>query len=324
MTNRMDDKNTRDTAVFTKETPTVLKRILNTVAGITGNLQGAFNIRVDGSSIGRQSTKNIEIRPKPNGAGIEIYVKPGTKGEYVHIPVVVDKSGFADMVYNDFYIGEGADVDIIAGCGIHNDGEHLSQHDGIHTFHVGKGAKVRYTEKHYGEGNGSGERVLNPVTVVHLEADAFLEMETVQIEGVDSTKRVTKGELGDRAKLIIKEKLLTSGSQRADTEFEVYLNGEGCSANVMSRSVAKGNSLQTFIAKIEGNNACTGHSECDAIIMDSGCVKAIPEITANHTDASLIHEAAIGKIAGEQIVKLMTLGLSRAEAEAEIVNGFLK
>lgn len=316
-------KNTVQETRPTEETP-VVKQILTTIAGLSDTPKGAYNIRLDGKSIGRNSTRNVEIRSKEDGQGIEIYVQPGTKGEFVHIPVVVDQSGFADVVYNDFYIGEGADIDIVAGCGIHNDGTHLSQHDGIHTFHVGKNARVRYVEKHYGEGNGSGQRVLNPVTVVHLEEDSYLEMETVQIEGVDSTKRLTKGDLRDRAQLVIKEKLMTSGAQHATTEFEVELNGEGCSANVMSRSVAKGNSYQAFYSKIDGNNACAGHSECDAIIMDQACVKAVPEITANHVDASLIHEAAIGKIAGEQLVKLMTLGLSRQEAEAEIVRGFLK
>lgn len=301
-----------------------VKKILKTVADIDGTPQGAYNIRVNGQSAGRVSTQNVEIRPKEKGMGLEVYVKPGTKKEYVHIPVVVDGSGFADLVYNDFYIGAGSDVQIIAGCGIHNDGVHLSKHDGIHTFYVGEGARVKYVEKHYGEGNGSGERVLNPVTVVHLEADSYLEMETVQIEGVDSTKRVTRGDVKDNAQLIIKEKLMTGGTQKATTEFEVTLDGAGSSANVISRSVAKGNSYQEFISKIDGNNECAGHSECDAIIMDNGCVKAIPEITANHVDASLIHEAAIGKIAGEQITKLMTLGLTREEAEQEIVSGFLK
>ena len=282
----------------------VLQKLLKVVSGITGTPKGAYNIRQDGKSIGRQSTDNIEIRSKENGQGIEIYVKPGTKGEFVHIPVVVDESGFADVVYNDFFIGDDADVDIVAGCGIHNDGIHLSQHDG--------------------EGSGSGKRVLNPVTVVHLDEDSYLEMETVQIEGVDNTKRVTKGDLKDRAQLVIKEKLMTSGNQNATTEFQVNLNGVDCSTNVVSRSVAKGNSFQGFYSKINGNNACAGHSECDAIIMDEACVTAVPEITANHVDASLIHEAAIGKIAGEQIIKLMTLGLSQEEAEAEIVRGFLK
>ena len=217
----------------------VLQKLLKVVSGITGTPKGAYNIRQDGKSIGRQSTDNIEIRSKENGQGIEIYVKPGTKGEFVHIPVVVDESGFADVVYNDFFIGDDADVDIVAGCGIHNDGIHLSQHDGVHTCHVGKNAKVRYVEKHYGEGSGSGKRVLNPITVVHLDEDSYLEMETVQIEGVDNTKRVTKGDLKDRAQLVIKEKLMTSGNQNATTEFEVNLNGVDCSTNVMSRSVAK-------------------------------------------------------------------------------------
>lgn len=303
---------------------TVVQDMLKMIADLSGTPSGAYNIRVDGMSVGRQSSQNVEITSKPGGKGIDITVKEGTKGETVHIPVVVDQSGMTDLVYNDFYIGEGADVEIVAGCGIHNDGTHLTQHDGIHTFYVGKNARVRYTEKHYGEGNGSGERVLNPVTVVHLGENSYLEMETVQIEGVDSTERVTKGDLKDGAQLIIKEKLMTSGTQHATTRFDVQLDGVDCSANVMSRSVAKGNSEQTFYSKIDGNNACAGHSECDAIIMDNACVRAIPEITANHVDASLVHEAAIGKIAGEQITKLMTLGLSQEQAEAEIVRGFLK
>ena len=301
-----------------------IKKILKTVANLDETPKGAYNIRVNGKSAGRASTSNIEILSKENGMGIEVHVKPGTRGEFVHIPVVVDGSGFADMVYNDFLIGEDCDIQIIAGCGIHNDGQHLSQHDGIHTFYVGKNARVKYVEKHYGEGNGSGERVLNPVTVLNLEEGSYLEMETVQIEGVDSTRRVTKGRLLDKAQLVIKEKLMTSGSQRATTEFEVALDGAGSSTNLISRSVAKGNSYQEFISKIDGNNACAGHSECDAIIMDKGCVKAVPEITANHVDASLIHEAAIGKIAGEQMVKLMTLGMTQQESEREIINGFLK
>lgn len=302
----------------------VLGGLLKTIAGIADTPKGAYNIRVDGQGIDRRSTENIEIVPKPEGKGIEIYVKPGTKGEFVHIPVVVDESGFQDLVYNDFYIGDDADVDIIAGCGIHNDGEHLSQHDGIHTFHVGKNAKVRYVEKHYGEGNGSGERVLNPVTVVHLEKGAYLEMETVQIEGVDSTKRVTNADLKENAQLVIKEKIMTSGNQFAKTDFTVELNGDNSSAQISSRSVAKGNSKQEFYSSLHGNAECSGHSECDSIIMENGFVKSVPEIIANDVNASLIHEAAIGKIAGEQITKLMTLGLSYEEAEAQIVKGFLK
>lgn len=215
-------------------------------------------------------------------------------------------------------------MEIVAGCGIHNDGHSLSQHDGIHTFHLGKNARVKYAEKHYGEGDGDGQRVLNPVTEVYLDEGAYMEMETVQIEGVDSTNRVTRGVVNKNATFVVKEKLMTSGKQRATTTFDVQLNGEGASTNVISRSVAKGDSFQEFLSKIDGNAPCAGHSECDAIIMDNACVKAVPEITANHVDASLIHEAAIGKIAGEQIVKLMTLGLNREEAEAEIVNGFLK
>ena len=302
----------------------VVEEVLKVINDNGFSQKGAFNLRQNGTSICHGDSEHIKIKKKTDKPGIDIYIDGETKGEKVYIPVVVSVSGMTDLVYNDFFIGDDADVDIVAGCGIHNDGIHLSQHDGVHTFHVGKNAKVRYVEKHYGEGSGSGKRVLNPVTVVHLDEDSYLEMETVQIEGVDNTKRVTKGDLKDRAQLVIKEKLMTSGNQNATTEFQVNLNGVDCSTNVVSRSVAKGNSFQGFYSKINGNNACAGHSECDAIIMDEACVTAVPEITANHVDASLIHEAAIGKIAGEQIIKLMTLGLSQEEAEAEIVRGFLK
>lgn len=302
----------------------IVSNILKTVADIEGTPEGAFNLRINGDCGGRQSSQNIEIVSKEDKPGIDIHVKPGTVGEVVHIPVVVSQSGFSDLVYNDFYIGEDSDVLIVAGCGIHNDGATTAQHDGIHTFHVGKNAKVKYVEKHYGEGGGSGERVLNPETVLYLSEGSHLEMETVQIEGVDSTLRTTRGKVGDSASLVIKEKLMTSGSQTAKTDFEIDLDGKGCSANVASRSVAKGDSYQEFHSVINGNNECAGHSECDAIIMDNGVVSAIPVVTANHVDAALIHEAAIGKIAGEQIVKLMTLGLTEEQAEAQIVNGFLK
>lgn len=302
----------------------VVNNMLNIIANIVDKPMGAFNIRVNGKSIGRSSTKNIEIVPKRNGEGIDIYIRPGTKNEKVHIPVVVEgDSYFKDVVYNDFYVGEDSDVEIVAGCGLHNDGTHLSRHDGIHTFHVGKNAKVHYVEKHYGEGNGSGEKVLNPETIINMESGSYLEMETVQIEGVDSTDRVTRGTLAEDATLIVKEKLMTSGKQTARTEFDIDLDGKGASTNVISRSVAKGDSKQEFYSKINGNSECAGHSECDAIIMDNAVVTAIPEITAANVDASLIHEAAIGKIAGEQIIKLMTLGLTSEEAEQEIVGGFL-
>lgn len=303
---------------------TMREELLSVVADLSGTPEGAYNIRVNGKSIGRASTPGVTIRPRESGDGLEIHVQAGVRGETVHIPVVIDQSGLTDKVYNDFYLGEGCDVLIIAGCGIHNDGHQLSQHDGIHTFHVGHGARVRYVEKHYGCGPGDGGRILNPVTRVFLGRDSTLEMETVQIEGVDNTKRETTGVLEDGATLVVKEKLMTSGNQQATTDFGIELNGEGSSTNLVSRSVAKGNSKQAFLSRINGNNACMGHSECDAIIMDQGSVRAVPEITANHEDASLIHEAAIGKIAGEQITKLLTLGLTQEEAEAQIVNGFLK
>lgn len=301
------------------------KQVLQVVAEIDDvPTEGAYNVRVNGQSAGRQSTKNIAVEPNENNNGLVIRIAPNTKNEVVHIPVVISESGIEDLVYNDFYIGENADVVIIAGCGIHNSGHNRSEHDGIHTFYVGEGARVRYSEKHYGTGEGDGERILNPVTIVHLEAESTLEMETIQIEGVSSTKRETKAVLGDHATLVIKEKLMTTGHQYAETFFDVQMNGKGCSSTVSSRSVAKDESKQVFLSKIDGNNACVGHSECDAIIMDNACVQAIPEVTANHVDASLIHEAAIGKIAGEQITKLLTLGLTEEEAEAQIINGFLK
>ena len=242
----------------------------------------------------------------------------------MHIPVVLTESGLKDMVYNDFYIGEGADVTIVAGCGISNCGDQDSQHDGIHTFHVGKNAKVKYVEKHYGEGDGLGENVMNPKTVCYLEEGAFMEMDTVQIKGVDSTMRRTEAHLKDNATITISEKIMTHGSQHATTEFSVDLDGVHSSANVVSRSVARDHSTQTFISYINGNNECSGHTECDAIIMDEATVSATPALNANSTEASLIHEAAIGKIAGEQLIKLMTLGLTEKEAEEEIVSGFLK
>ena len=302
----------------------IQKTLLEAVADLHEVPSGAYNIRANGKSIGRNSSENIEIVPKENADGIDIYIKAGTKKESVHIPVLLSQTGITEMVYNDFYIGDGCDVVIVAGCGIHNGGDKESRHDGIHTFHVGKGARVRYVEKHYGAGDGNGKNVMNPTTVIEIDEDGALEMETVQIKGVDSTDRKTEAKLARGASLVIKEKLLTHGEQYAKTDFTVDLDGEGSSANVISRSVAKDNSRQLFLSRINGNAKCSGHTECDAIIMDNASVSAVPEITANSIDASLIHEAAIGKIAGEQLIKLMSLGLSEAEAEEQIVNGFLK
>lgn len=302
----------------------IQRTLLEQVAGLHEVPAGAYNLRINGGLGGRNTTANIDIVPKTDVSGIDIIIKPGTKKESVHIPVLLSQTGLKELVYNDFYIGEDCDVTIIAGCGIHNGGDAASEHSGIHRFFLKKNAKVKYVEKHYGSGEGKGERIMNPTTEMVLEEGAYMEMDTVQIRGVDSTERVTKAELGDGASLVIKEKLMTHGRQTAKTEFTVDLNGAGSSANVISRSVAKDSSHQVFLSKINGNNACAGHTECDAIIMDSASVSAIPEITANHIEASLIHEAAIGKIAGEQIIKLMTLGLTEEEAEAQIVNGFLK
>ena len=300
------------------------KNLLEQIADLHDVPQGAYNIRANGQLSSRATTENVDIVTKTDKPGIDIIIKAGTKNESVHIPVLISQTGLQDLVYNDFYVGEDADITIVAGCGIHNAGDDESRHDGIHSFHLAKGARLRYIEKHYGDGDGNGENVMNPTTIVELDEGAYMEMETTQIKGISSTVRVTKGKLGNGATLIVKEKIMTHGKQYAETDFTVDMNGEDCSANVISRSVAKGTSKQLFRSRINGNNRCSGHTECDAIIMDDACVSAIPEVTANHLEAALIHEAAIGKIAGEQLVKLMTLGLTEEEAEEQIVSGFLK
>lgn len=302
----------------------IQKRLLMEVADLHEVPEGAYNLRANGELAGRNTTANIDITSKEDGTGIDIHIKPGTRHESVHIPVVLSESGLNEVVYNDFYIGDDADVVIVAGCGISNCGNQDSQHNGIHRFFLGRNSKVKYVEKHYGEGDGKGKRIMNPGTEVYMDEDSYMEMEMVQIKGVDSTNRNTRAELEKGAKLVIKERLMTHGSQEAVSGFVVNLNGEDSSANVISRAVARDASRQTFLAEINGNNKCAGHSECDAIIMDHANISAIPKITANNTDAALIHEAAIGKIAGDQIIKLMTLGLTESEAEAQIVNGFLK
>ena len=306
------------------ELDAIQKRLLAEVADLHTVPEGAYNIRSNSKSAGRQSTANIEIIPKSDVSGLDIRIKPGTKHESVHIPVVMTESGLTEVVYNDFYIGEDSDVTIIAGCGIDNCGNQDAEHDGIHRFYVGKNARVKYVEKHYGSGTGTGKRILNPGTEVYQEEGSVVEMEMVQIKGVDDTIRTTKAELGPEARLVVRERLMTHGSQTAISTYEVLLNGEGASADVVSRSVARDDSYQKFDAKLVGNAACNGHTECDSIIMDRGRILAVPGLEANNVDAALVHEAAIGKIAGEQIIKLMTLGLTEQEAEEQIVNGFLK
>ena len=298
--------------------------LLKIVADMEGTPEGAFNIRANGGLAERRVTENVDIVTKTDKSGIDIIVKPGTKNEKIHIPVIISETGLSELVYNDFYIGEDADVEIIAGCGIHNCGGEESRHDGVHTFFVGKNARITYTEKHFGGGDGNGKRTMNPTTVINIAEGGYMEMDTTQIKGIDSTKRITTAKIADGGTLIVREKLMTHGTQRAETDFKVDLDGENSGAHVISRSVAKDNSYQIFLSKMNGNNICNGHTECDAIIMDNARVSAIPQIEANHIDASLIHEAAIGKIAGEQLVKLMTLGLSEKQAEEQIVNGFLK
>lgn len=300
------------------------QHLLEEIADLEGVPQGAYNIRKNGKLEGRSSSAHIVIDTKTDKPGIDIHIAPGTKNESVHIPVILTETGLNDMVYNDFYIGEGCDVDIIAGCGIHNSGCETSQHDGIHTFYVGKNARVRYVEKHYGEGPGTGKRILNPQTVVYLEEGAFIQLDTTQIRGVDSTVRETKIVVGKDAEAVINEKLLTHDSQTAESRMEVILDGAGASGRVISRSVAQDGSQQVFYPKMTGNAKCFGHVQCDSIIMGEAKISSIPAIVANHVDAQLVHEAAIGRIAGDQILKLMTLGLTEQEAEERILEGFLQ
>ncbi len=302
----------------------IQRRLLREVADLYSVPKGAYNFRVNSQLAARNSSANIEIMSKEDGTGIDIHIKPGTVNESVHIPVVLSESGLREVVYNDFFVGEGSDVLIVAGCGIDNCGAQDSQHDGVHRFFVEKNARVRYVEKHYGSGDGTGKRILNPVTEAFLDENSSMEMEMVQIKGVDSTERRTKAELKSNAHLLVRERLMTHGEQRALSGYKVELNGEGSSADIVSRSVAKEQSFQKLDLCIVGNASCKGHTECDSIIMDGGRILAVPSLEANHVDAMLVHEAAIGKIAGEQLIKLMTLGLTEKEAEEQIISGFLK
>lgn len=301
----------------------IQKRLIREIANLHEVPIGAYNFRADGELAGRNTTANIDIISKENGSGIDIHIKPGTVRESIHIPVVLSESGLKETVYNDFYIGENSDVTIVAGCGIDNCGTQDSEHDGIHRFYVGKNSKIKYVEKHYGSGDGMGKRILNPVTEVYMEEGSSMEMEMTQIKGVDSTERTTVAELKKDARLTVRERLMTHGEQYAISIYKVTLHEEGGSADVVSRSIAKDRSYQKFDACIIGNAPCKGHTECDSIIMDEGTILAVPSLEAHHVDASLVHEAAIGKIAGEQLIKLMTLGLDEHQAEEEIINGFL-
>ena len=302
----------------------VQKELLKQIAGLHEIPVGAYNIRTNGKTEARNSTEHIEIVPKEGSDGIVIKIKAGTKNESIHIPVVLSEAGLKETVYNDFYIGDDCDVTIIAGCGIHCGTDDSSEHDGIHSFFIGKNSKVKYVEKHYGSGDGKGQRIMNPETIVEVGENSYMEMDTAQIKGVDSTIRKTTVKLDKNASVKVMERLMTHGEQRAESRFVVDLNGENSGANIISRSVAKDNSYQLFQSVLNGNEKCSGHTECDAIIVGNAKIRSIPEITANNSDAALIHEAAIGKIAGEQIIKLMTLGLTEEEAEEQIISGFLK
>ena len=308
-----------------KELTEIQRMMLQKVADMANMpTEGAYNLRLNGKGFVRHSSEHIDIVPKEDKPGIDIYIKSSAKGETVSIPVVIDQSGMDDMVYNDFHIEDGADVTIVAGCGIHNCGCDDSKHNGIHTFYVGKNCNVRYQEKHYGAGDGTGGRILDPQTVLYIGENSQVYLDMSQIGGVDSTRRYTKCELEDGAELQILERLLTHGDQTADSEVDVFLNGVDSKCQITSRSVARDESKQVFYPRVQGNNQCFGHVQCDSIIMGSAKVRSIPEISANHVDASLIHEAAIGKIAGEQILKLMTLGLDAEQAEQKILDGFLR
>lgn len=303
----------------------IQRRLLLEVAELEGLPKGAYNIRANGRAVSRNTTADIDIIPKEDGkSGIDIRVKDGTKNQSVHIPVVISESGLKETVYNDFFIGEDCDVVVVAGCGIDNCGGHDSQHDGVHRFWVGRNSHVRYVENHYGSGSGTGERILNPVTEVNLAEGASMELEMAQIKGVDSTRRTTTARLAAEAHLVVRERLMTDGEQQADSIYKVVLEGDGSSADVVSRGVARGCSYQRLDLGIEGNCTCSGHTECDSIIMDEARILAVPSLSANSVDAQLVHEAAIGKIAGDQLIKLMTLGLTEQEAEEQIINGFLK
>lgn len=302
----------------------VQKELLKQIAGLHEIPVGAYNIRTNGKTEARNSTEHIEIVPKEGSDGIVIKIKAGTKNESIHIPVVLSEAGLKETVYNDFYIGDDCDVTIVAGCGIHCGTDDSSEHDGIHSFFIGKNSKVKYVEKHYGSGDGKGQRIMNPETIVEVGENSYMEMDTAQIKGVDSTIRKTTVKLNQNASIKVMERLMTHGEQKAESRFVVDLNGENSGANIISRSVAKDNSYQLFQSVLNGNEKCSGHTECDAIIVGNAKISSIPEITANNSDAALIHEAAIGKIAGEQIIKLMTLGLTEEEAEEQIISGFLK
>ena len=300
------------------------KRMLEAVADLHEIPQGAFSLRKNGESAERRSSANIIIEPKKDKPGIDITVKAGTKNESVHIPVIITQAGVNDLVYNDFYIEEDADVLIVAGCGIHNSGDQNSEHDGIHRFHIGKNARIKYVEKHYGEGDGKGERILNPTTEIFMDENSFCEMESVQIKGVDSTKRDTFAKLEAGARLVILEKLMTHGNQIAHSDMVIELNGEGASSQIISRSVAKDNSEQVFYPRAVGNAECKAHVQCDSIIMGKAHIRSIPEIAANHCEANIVHEAAIGRINNDQLLKLQTLGKTEEEAEEIIINCFLR
>ncbi|OPY12764.1 MAG: FeS cluster assembly protein SufB [Syntrophus sp. PtaU1.Bin005] len=300
------------------------KELLKAVADLEDIPKGAYNIRKNGKLLTRANSANISIDSNADGTGIVVAIAPGTVNESVHIPVILSQAGLYDVVYNSFLIGENADVTIVAGCGIHCGTESPEGHAGIHEFRVGRGARVKYVEKHYAAGKGSGKRSLNPTTKVFLEEGAQVEMELTQIGGVDEADRLNEATLEASSMLMIMERVLTEKGQTAISRNDIKLAGTDSRANMISRSVIKGDSKQNFYATIEALAKCFGHIECDAIIMDNGTNETIPALKAMHPDAELTHEASIGKIANEQLMKLMSLGLSYDDAVNRIIQGFLK
>ncbi len=299
----------------------ISKNLLEKIANLHEIPDGAVSFRKNGKGEFVRSTTNIEILRKQDGSGIDIVVHSSCNHEACHIPVVVSENGIFDTVYNDFYIEDNADVVIVAGCGIHSTEE--AGHNGIHTFHVGKHTNITYVENHLALGVGKN-KILNPITIIKLGEDSIMTMETNQLGGVDYSERITKAYLKDNSTLNISEKILTSNFNVAKTNFKVYLKGKNCKCNIISRSVAKDESEQIFKSDLIGENECFGHVECDGIVLDDAKIDSIPKVSARNSQSSLSHEAAIGKIASEQIVKLMTLGLSKKEAEEKIIEGFLK
>ena len=283
----------------------------------------AMNIREDAQTCQRRNSENVIITGLKDNTGLKIHVLSSAKGEEVFIPAIVTKSNITDEVRNDFYIDSGAEVIIQAGCALHTDGNGESTHNGNHHFYIGEGAKVTYNEKHFGEGTNA-KKTISPSNVIVLEKNAYLKMDTIQTDGVSYTNRTTKATVKAGARLEINERIQTQNDQQSISNIDIDAIGDGASIDIVSRSVAKDDSVQTLKTNITANSVCTGHSECDTILVGNGKATSIPALVANNPKASLVHEAAIGRISQQQIEKLQTLGLDEEEAEHYIIKGFLR